>query len=128
MAWARPGAGIRLTRWIGLCHYHFLFATNPAVAIVTAADLNGNQIPDWWEAVFFGGYVNAAEDYDGDGLNNLYDSSATRTRSFDSDNDMILDPDEDRMGDGMPNILEQKYSSDPQNPEPTMIISRMVRN
>ncbi len=97
---------------------NLLFATNPAVAIVTAADLNGNQIPDWWEALFFGGYVNAAEDYDGDGLNNLYEFFCDTNPKFtDSDNDMILDPDEDRDGDGMPNILEQKYSSDPQNPD-----------
>ena len=85
------------------------FASGPG----SAADTDGDGMPDWWElANGLDPYVNdAAGDLDGDGLSNLNEYlTDNNPRLGDSDGDAVLDGNEDFDGDGLSNRFEQDSS------------------
>lgn len=78
-------------------------------------DSDSDGLPDWWEQLFFSGNGVATNDTDGDGLNNLYEFYAdTNPNARDTDNDGVLDGNEDPDADGLQNQAEQAFGSDPQ--------------
>lgn len=89
--------------------------TNAEFGVSSAvADANDNGISDWWEMMWFGGYVDADGDPDGDGLTNVHEYWCdTNPLDSDSDNNGILDGDEDSDGDGLPNRFELAYGTLP---------------
>ena len=56
-------------------------------------DLDGNQLPDFWEYRYFGGVENSSSaDPDGDGLTNLQEAAlGTNPMSRDTDGDLVPD-------------------------------------
>jgi hypothetical protein len=80
-------------------------------------DSNEDGIPDWWAETYgfdpFGPSI-AAEDEDGDGLNNLNEYLAgTHPREVDTDRDGTSDANEDSDGDGLTNLQEQIAGTHP---------------
>ena len=81
-------------------------------------DFDADGMPDWWEeAVGLDGRVadDAAEDADGDGLNNLNEyRSGSNPHSTDTDLNGVTDYNDLSDGDGLPNGTEQDvYGSNP---------------
>ena len=80
-------------------------------------DTNNNRIADDWEQEYFDRLLAAGEeleDFDGDGLNNLYEYlSGTNPKKVDTDGDSTADAAEDFDGDGLTNYYEQLYGTDP---------------
>ncbi|MBT4822262.1 MAG: hypothetical protein HON70_41525, partial [Lentisphaerae bacterium] len=88
---------------------------------VYSADTDADGLPDWWETIFFldlaqagVGTVDGYTDYDGDGLNDLYEFlGGLKPTSVDSDGNTVVDGDENPDGDGLLNDEEQTWSTDP---------------
>ena len=113
----------------------FVFSFNPEIG-----DSDGDGLPDGWEMVYFGDLTHsAAEDPDGDGLNNLaeYQNGTDPTKS-DSDGDGLPDGWEvqfglsparflpvellaDGDGDGFSTAEEYYRGSNPTNSDPPTI-------
>lgn len=104
----------------------------------TAADRDGDGMPDWWEYEFASDpeWPDAEADTDGDGVSNVQEL-AERTPAFlfeDADRDGMADvwermhglaseradPDEDPDRDGIPNLLEFVLGLNPLVPEPQL--------
>ena len=103
----------------------FAFVTND-YAMVGGADFrgaddtDGDGMPDDWEVLNHlnpfsaTGDDGAQGDPDQDGLVNLYEYwSDTNPHSPDTDQDGVLDINEDRDGDGVANLMEQRLGSRP---------------
>ena len=86
-----------------------------AIKIPDVIDSDLDGLPDWWEELFFSDLSNTGlENFDSDGLINIYEYlSDTDPRTFDSDNDGVIDDLEDRDMDGLENVAEQSHGSDP---------------
>ena len=104
----------------------FAFVTNDYATVLGvdergADDTDGDGMPDDWETINHLDPLNvgtngATADADGDGLWNIYEYwSDTNPHSPDSDQDGILDINEDRDGDSVANVLEQRLGSRPDN-------------
>lgn len=90
------------------------FVTNCVPMPELLDDADGDDLPNWWEALLYEGDADPDVDSDGDGLNNLYEFYAdTNPLDNDSDNNGQLDSIEDWDGDGLYNAREQDASSHP---------------
>ena len=81
---------------------------------INVDDVDDDDIPDWFEDLYSGGFAGIARnsDADSDGLTALYEFMAhTNPNERDTDNDRVGDGDEDADGDGLANIEEQTRES-----------------
>ncbi|MBT4819992.1 MAG: hypothetical protein HON70_30055, partial [Lentisphaerae bacterium] len=87
--------------------------TDNVAAIAGIDDADGDNMPDWWEALY-GGALVAADDLDADGLSNLYEFYCrTNPNKSDTDNDSLVDGEEDMDADGLSNAAESTAQTDP---------------
>ena len=104
----------------------FAFVTNDYAEVFGvdsrgADDTDGDGMPDDWEVINHLDSMNAGTngamgDADGDGLWNIYEYwSDTNPHAPDTDQDGVLDINEDRDGDSVANVLEQRLGSRPDN-------------
>jgi len=95
------------------------FTTNTFADLEGMWDQDDDEIPDWWELMWFGESCEPNEDSDGDGLTNLDEYLIdTNPTDGDTDGDGIVDPDEDDDGDGVSNGDEvNTHGTDPQDPD-----------
>ncbi|NOY81957.1 MAG: S8 family serine peptidase, partial [Kiritimatiellaeota bacterium] len=99
------------------------FSPNSTIVVegvITGID-EPDVLPDWWEIRFLGS-LNAStgadgDDFDGDGLNDLYEYLAgTDPTRADTNGDGVTDLNEDADGDGITNGDEQNvYNTHPNN-------------
>ncbi|TFH17074.1 MAG: LamG domain-containing protein, partial [Lentisphaerales bacterium] len=94
------------------------FTTNRFVNVSGDLDVDGDEIPDWWEDMFFAGNADPDLDTDGDGLTNIQEYElGTNPKAQDTDNDGLRDGNEDNDGDGLPNSREITLGTDPLDPD-----------
>lgn len=94
------------------------FTTNVFVNVSGYLDVDGDEIPDWWEDLFFAGNADPDLDTDGDGLTNIQEYElGTNPKAQDTDNNGVRDGNEDNDGDGLPNSREITLGTDPLDPD-----------
>ncbi len=96
---------------------HIFLDNTEGTYAVLLPDTDGDGLEDVYE-IYYGSDINLI-DSDGDGLDDYYEvySSSTYPSLKDSDENGIMDGDEDYDGDGLSIIEECKYGTDPINPD-----------
>ena len=96
---------------------HIFLENTDGICAVILPDTDGDGLEDVYE-VYYGSDINLT-DTDGDGLGDYYEvyTSSTYPSLKDSDENGIMDGDEDYDGDELSIIEECKYGTDPLNPD-----------